>query len=257
MRGLEAAGTAFYYIGDNERARSFYEAQLEVAEEIGDRQGAADAMFNLLWTGDASKEPVAVDQSLDRVTDAYRAVGDERGLARVSFLRGQVLLRTGQPEPAVHVLLEALERYRQLDDVPYLSMTTGSLGQAYLQLGNRDEAIHWFIDGVFRISREIGDEVAITLTLPAAAVAAIERGRPEVGTMIMGAHEALSRTYGVRPPVVLELLFQKWDPIERARAILEEADLEAALERGRRMRLDEVVELVDQLQDEIRRQTDD
>ena len=147
-----------------------------------------------------SKEPVEADQYFDRVSDAYRAVGDERGLARVSFIRGQVLLRTGQLESAIQVLLDALERYRELDDVPYLSMTAGALGNAYLLLGDRDAAIHWFIDGVFRIAREIGDEVAMTLILPIAAMAAIERGRPEVGTMIMGAHEALSRTYGVRPP---------------------------------------------------------
>ena len=46
----------------------------------------------------------------DRVSDAYRAVGDERGLARVSFIRGQVLLRAGQLESAIQVLLDALER---------------------------------------------------------------------------------------------------------------------------------------------------
>ena len=256
MRALEAAGTAFYYVGDNEQARGFYDAQLEVAEEIGDRQGVADAMFNLAWTRDWSNEPVEADQYFGRVSDAYRATGDERGLARVSFIRGQVLLRTGLIESAIQVLLDALERYREVDDVPYLSMTTGLLGQAYLLLGDRDAAIHWFIDGVFRISREIGDEVAITLTLPAAAMAAIERGRPDVGTMIMGAHEALSRTYGVRPPVMLELIFQGWDPFERARAILDGVDFETALERGRRMRLEEVVELIDRLQDEAPEQID-
>ena len=178
-------------------------------------------MFNLAWTRDLSKEPDEADLSFDRVSDAYRAVGDERGVARVSFIRGQVLFRTGQLESAIQVLLDALERYRELDDVPYLSMTTGTLGQAYLLLGDHDAAIHWFVDGVFRISREIGDEVAMTLTLPIAAMAAIERGRPEVGTMILGAHEALSRTYGVRPPAALELIFRECGPLERARAILE------------------------------------
>ena len=256
MRALEAAGTAFYYVGDNERAGGFYDAQLEVAEGIGDRQGMADAMFNLAWTRDWSNEPTEADQYFDRVSDAYRTAGDERGLARVSFIRGQGLLRTGQLESAIQVFLDALGRYRELDDVPYLSMTSGALGQAYLLLGDRDAAIHWFIDGVYRISREIGDEVAITLTLPASAMAAIERGRPEVGTMIMGAHEALSRTYGVRPPVVLERLFQAWDPLERARAVLDRTAIEAALERGRGMRLEEVVALIDRLQDEAPQPTD-
>jgi hypothetical protein len=109
---------------------------------------------------------------------------------------------------------------------------------------------------VFRISREIGDEVAITLTLPAAAMTAIERGRPEVGTTIMGAHEALSRTYGVRPPVALRLVFDEFSPLERARAALEVADFQAALERGRRMQLQDVVELIDRLGDEAAEQTD-
>ena len=256
MRALEAAGTAFYYVGNNERARGFYDAQLEVAEVIGDRQGVADAMFNIAWTRDWRKEPDDGDQYFDRVSDAYRAAGDERGVARVLFIRGQMLLRTGQLESAIQVLLDALERYRELDDVPYLFMTTGALGTAYLMQGDRRAAIHWFIDGVFKIAREIGDELAMTLTLPAAAMAAIERGRPEVGTMVMGAHESLSRTYGVRSPVALQLVFEEFAPLERARVLLEPVDFESALERGRRMRLEEVIELVDRLQDEAPEQTD-
>ena len=105
MRALEAAGTAYYYIGDNERARGFYDSQLEVAEEIGDQQGVADAMFNRAWTRDWSDAPVEAERYFDQVSDAYRAAGDERGVARVLFIRGQVLLRTGQLESAIKVLL--------------------------------------------------------------------------------------------------------------------------------------------------------
>jgi hypothetical protein len=38
--------------------------------------------------------------------------------------------------------------------------------------------------------------------------------------------------------------------------MLDRVDLETALERGRRMRLEEVVELIDRLQNEAGRQTD-
>ena len=198
MRALEAAGTAFYYVGDNERASRFYDEQLEVAEEIGDRQGVADAMFNLAWTRDLSKEPAEPD--LTSIGSAMRIAlsATNAALPESRSFGARCSLGLDSSSRRSRFLLDALERYRELDDVPYLSMTTGALGQAYLLLGDRDAAIHWFIDGVFRISREIGDEVAITLTLPAAAMAAVERGRPEVAAMIMGAHEALSRTYGVR-----------------------------------------------------------
>jgi len=256
MRGLEAAGTAFYYAGDNDRARGFYDAQLEVALEIGEPHGAADAMFNLAWTRDWTKEPVEAEHYFDRITEAYRAAGDERGLARVLFIRGQVLLRIGRVESAIEVLLSAHERYRELDDLPYISMSIRALGSAYLTQGDRDSAIHWFIDGLFRLSQEIGDDMAIIQTLPAAAMAAIERGRPEVATIIMGAHESLSRTYSVRPPVLLWVVFEEYSPLQLARAVLEEADYSAALERGRRMRLEDVVELIVGLEGDAREEGD-
>jgi hypothetical protein len=126
-------------------------------------------------------------------------------------------------------------------------MTTGALGGAYLQVGNRDAAIHWFVDGVLRLAQEIGDEVAMTLTLPIGATAAIEAGRPDVAAMIMGAHEVQSRAYGIRGPVALELLFLEFGPLERAKELLDPLVFEVALERGRRLRLDEVMELVTEL----------
>jgi hypothetical protein len=183
------------------------------------------------------------------VSDAYGAIGDERGLARTLYLHGQLLLRTGQAEAAIEVLRGAFERYRALDDVSYLSMTTGALGSAYLMLGNRDEAIHWFMDGVFSVAREMGDEVAMTLVLPVGAMAAIERGKPAVGATIMGAHETLSRTYGVRPPVALRLVFEEFRPLDRARALLDVTEFEEALQRGRGMNLEDVVELIGRLDD--------
>jgi tetratricopeptide (TPR) repeat protein len=216
----------------------------------------ADAMFNLAWTTDWTAQPVEARRYFDRVSDAYGAIGDERGLARTLYLHGQLLLKTGQAEAAIEVLRSAIERYRALDDVSYLSMTTGALGSAYLMLGDRDEAIHWFIDGVFTVARELADEVAMTLVLPVGALAAIERGKPAVAVMIMGAHETLSRTYGIRPPVALRLVFEEFRALDRARALLEVADFEEALQRGRSMTLEDVVELIGSLEDEAPQRRD-
>ena len=51
MRALEAAGLLPYYTGDSEGATEMYRAQLDVARQLDDRQGEADAMFNLMFTG--------------------------------------------------------------------------------------------------------------------------------------------------------------------------------------------------------------
>ena len=184
MRALEAAGTAFYYVGDNARASTFYAGQLEVAEQLGDLHGAADARFNLLWTQDVAERAAHIDEQLERVGADYRALGDERGLARLAFLRGQRAFELGRREEAIATLEDAMRSYMKREDLSFASMTAGSLGVAYLDLGDRDAAIHWWINGVICLGQEMGDEVAMTVTMPIGAIAAIERGRPEAAVMM-------------------------------------------------------------------------
>jgi len=123
-------------------------------------------------------------------------------------------------------------------------MTAGSLGRAYLEAGDRDRAIHYFLRGVVGLAREVDDQGAMTMTLPIGAIAALELGRPEAAAVIMGASETLSRAYGIRPPIGLNQVFTRFDPLARARAELDPAAFEAALQRGRAMRLDQAVSLV-------------
>ena len=50
MRPSKPAGLLPYYSGDSERAIAMYRAQLDLARQLGDRRGEADAMFNLMFT---------------------------------------------------------------------------------------------------------------------------------------------------------------------------------------------------------------
>jgi predicted ATPase/class 3 adenylate cyclase len=244
MRCLEAAGTVCYYSGDNPQAATFYRAQLELAQQLGDPQGVADARLNLVWTEDWTGRVAEARKAHKQVEAAYRALGDEHGLARVSFIRGNVLIEEGRLSEAIEVFERARERFREFDDVPYESMTAGSLGRAYLEAGDRDRAIHYFLRGVVGLAREVDDQGAMTMTLPIGAIAALELGRPEAAAVIMGASETLSRAYGIRPPIGLNQVFTRFDPLARARAELDPAAFEAALQRGRAMRLDQAVSLV-------------
>jgi predicted ATPase/class 3 adenylate cyclase len=244
MRALEAAGTAFYYTGDNRRAGSFYQAQLQLAEALDDPQGAADARHNLAWTTDWTGRFEDAESYYERVDADYRALGDERGQARALFMHGSQLLAAGRPRDSIEVLEEAMRQYRELDDMAYALMTAGTIGSAYLELGDRNAAVHWFISGIIVAAREVGDELAATMSLPIGAAAAIELGRPEAAAMLMGAHESLSRMYGIDPPIGLKRVFDTFDPLARAIAQLDPAVFDAALERGREMRLDQAVALV-------------
>jgi predicted ATPase/class 3 adenylate cyclase len=242
MRALETAGSLFYYSGDNARADSFYAAQLEMAETLGDRQGMADATFNLAWTRDWRGRPKEASVRLDELAQAYRELGDERSLARTEVLRGGLLLAHNEQE-ARRVLEAAHARFRELDDVIYEAMAASMVGGAYLQLGERRAAARWFVE-VLLVSRDMGDLPGITPVLPIEAVAALELGRPESAAVILGAFDALSLRYGVRPPVGLEQVVVVMDPRGRAKAELDPEAFDVAMRRGRQMTLEEVVAYV-------------
>jgi predicted ATPase/class 3 adenylate cyclase len=242
MRALEAAGSLFYNSGANDRADALYRAQLELALELDDRQGAADAVFNLAWTEDWRGRAVEASERLDELVNAYRELGDERSLARIEVLRGGLLLVDNESE-ARHVLEVAHGRFRELDDVLYEAMAASMIGGTYLKQGNSRAAARWFVE-VLIVLREIGDMPRIAGLLPIEAVAALELGRPESAAVILGAFDALSRRYGLQPPAGFEQSVAFMDPRGRAKAALDPETFQSAMLRGGEMTLEEAVAYV-------------
>jgi predicted ATPase/class 3 adenylate cyclase len=242
MRALEAAGSLFYYSGENDRADGLYRAQLEVARTLDDRQGVADATFNLAWTEDWSDRPAEASRRLDELVAAYRELGDERSLARTEVLHGGLLLQTDHVQ-ARRILEAAHAHFRALDDVIYEAMAASMIGGTYLMEGDRKAAARWFVE-VLVVAREISDGPGIISLLPIEAVAALELGRPEAAAVILGAFDALSRRYGVQPPVGLAQTLAVLDPRGRAQAALDSEAFDEATRRGGEMTMAEAVAYV-------------
>jgi tetratricopeptide (TPR) repeat protein len=242
MRALEAAGSLFYYSGENDRADGLYRAQLEVARTLDDRQGVADATFNLAWTEDWRDRPAEASRRLDELVEAYRELGDERPLARTEVLHAGLLLQS-DPVQARRILEAAHAHFRALDDVIYEAMAASMIGGAYLMEGDRKAAARWFVE-VLVVAREITDRPAVISLLPIEAVAALELGRPEAAAVILGAFDTLSRRYGVQPPVGLAQTLNVLDPRGRAQAALDSEAFDAAARRGGEMTMAEAVAYV-------------
>ena len=249
MRALESAGTLAYYSGRQDEAARDYQAQLDLARQLDDPLGIADALFNLPFTVDPD-DWAEVAWMIDEAATIYERLGETGNLARLMWVRGAALAAAGRRDEAIERWTEAFEASREADDLYYTSLAASSLATMSLDAGDRDAAARWFITAL-GIARQVSDVTGMTVALPVAAMVAIELVGPEPGAVIMGAYQSQSRRYGVRPPRGLGRVVEQGDPLGRLTAEMDPERLEAALERGRLMAPDEstayVLDLFDRM----------
>lgn len=243
MRALEAMGGILYYGADNEGATRAYNAQLELAQALGDLKGIADARFNLAFTGDLQARLDRGHAVVDEIAQSYRAAADEIGTARTGWLNANLLMAEGRMEEGRVASEHAIARFQELGDLPYELLAASSLAQTCLQMGDREGAVRWFLVVLAR-NDERGDVAAITVALPLMAAAALSIAGPEPAATILGAYDGLSRRYGIHMPRSLEEIVELQDPRAAARAALDDVTFDAALRRGAELTLKEAVAFV-------------
>jgi tetratricopeptide (TPR) repeat protein len=240
---LTAAGGVAYWRAEREASLRWYEEELAVARLVDDAPGIADAYFNL---SAASFVDGDITRALECAREAHRRfadLGDEIGTNRVEWGLTNLAIVTHGPLTATSELKRLLDRAEELNDAPYAAIAAGSLAWTAYMLGDVASAGKWTIRAMLA-TYALRDVASSTIGLPIGAVMALEAGRPRDAAIIMGAFEALTERYGVRPPLAVATLINSADPLERARADLEPEAFAEALESGRRMTLGETIDLI-------------
>ena len=249
MRALEAAGTLAYYSGRQDEAARDYQAQLDLARQLDDPLGIADALFNLPFTVDPDDWP-QIAGMIDESAAIYERLGAAGNLARLKWVRGAAYAAAGRHEDAVAEWTRAYESSIEAGDLYYATLAASSLATSSLDAGDRPGAARWFITAL-REGRKVADVTGMILALPIAAMAVIELVGPEPAAVIMGAYQSQSRRFGVTPPRGLGRVVEQGDPLGRLTAEMDPVSLEAALEVGRAMSPEEstayVLDLFDRL----------
>jgi len=250
LGALAAAGSIAYWRSERERSVDHYRAQLALAEQLGDKAAIADARFNLASATFVGGGPTESAQSLDEAQRLYIELGDEKGANRAAWGKTNLLMATQGPAAMLEALLPIHERTVAIGDAPYLIMVGGSMAWANFMVGNINDAARWGLSGMLA-SYGMRDVAGATIALPVAAIVAIEIGLTEEAARIMGAFEGLCERYGVRPPIGLAQMIKQTDPRLRLEGLLDPATLAAALDRGRRMTIDEAMDLVVRIGDAV------
>jgi predicted ATPase/class 3 adenylate cyclase len=240
LGAVTAAGGLAYWQGDRDTTNRWYRDQLALAEELGDVPASADAWLNLASSNFIRGDPAEAIRCGTEARRLFVELGDERGINRIDWGFGNMTMFTTGLEDGRSKLLEVRRRAVELDDAIYVAIAGGSLAWTAYMAGDPVEASRWALETVLELYR-LRDVAGATISLPSAAIAAMELGRVEEAAVVMGAFDALCERYGVRPPIGLAEMIGRAEPTAQLADLLTPEVLAAATARGHRMSLDEAV----------------
>ena len=242
LGAVTAAGGIAYWQGRQEDAAALYDEQLDLARRLGDRAGMADASFNGIFRQYLRRDFEAAGTMLEQAHRLYEEVGDAQGIARLEWVRGTIFTQTGRPTEGKAIFEQAYERFVASGDTWYEALALGSLAWAAFGEGDARTAIAFYVRSIL-LGQALGDMATTAISLEVAAIGALELGQPENAATLLGALETACLRYGVRPPAGLGFLISTKAPRERLREVLDEPAIARWMEVGRRMSLDDAVEL--------------
>ena len=224
-RALDAAGGLAYWMADGETAHAFYERELELQRQLGNRAGEAWVLYSIAftdmywgaWSASAAFDPEHLVRASARMEEAvriYREIGDRVGTAQALWGEANITWSLAPPIDSLEFtngrqnLSEALEIFEEAGDSFMTAWTRYTLAMTDVRLGELETARGRLLD-VLRIFHEAGDVSGYVLVLDALAIIALRAGDRERAARISGAVSVLERRTGtgLNPPNRLILEF--------------------------------------------------
>lgn len=232
-----ALGGLIYWLSDAEATERAYESAIHLYRQIGDREGEAEAAYNLAFVPSLRNDPEESHRRFEANLALAREIGNTHLVARNQLSLATAALFTGEPERALTYTEGALEFFREADDRFHMAWALGLSGEAHSLLGHFEAGRKAHLEGL-RVVTDVKDLPLIAETLEEICALESSAGRHLQAMHMMGAAVNLKETTGTSLP---------WTAIPRreveqvARQAIGDEAVEKALAEGRRMTLDEAV----------------
>ncbi|HWM91285.1 MAG TPA: tetratricopeptide repeat protein [Thermoanaerobaculia bacterium] len=173
---LSGLGLLYAALGDSGAALGYYEQQLAVAHENGDRQGEGVALGNLASAyGQLAEYEKAIEYCEQRLAIAHES-GDRRGESSALGNLGAAYLYLGELEKSIAYSERRLEIDRELGERRREGNAHSNLGTAYRHLNQFEKAIKHYTQHL-EIAREVEDLMGEGTALSNMGVAYTQLGR--------------------------------------------------------------------------------
>ncbi len=233
MRGL-----AWWEQGELEAARLDYRGALDIAREVGDREGAAALLTDLgLLAGSAGK-PADALRLYEEAAAAYRDVGDDEELGSLLNNIAVAAETLGDLEAARTAALDGIEITRRVGNPVFLGYELLTLAHIELALGDLAAARRYVVEGLSLLEeQQVRRGIAYALEYTAMLAQADDDARQAM--RLLGA--AASLRSGIGSPHSSDEQRDIDRVADRARGSLGSAAATAAFEAGRTLTEEEAI----------------
>lgn len=157
---LDAIGTAYHSLNQQEDALGYYNQALDIKRKLGNKAGMAETLNLIGQTQEAAGKP---NDALKTYQDALllrREVGDKAGLGRSLLDMGGFNESLGHYDDALRFTKEALPLLRELGDRQNEAMCLNNIGWIYLDKADYENAMTYLQQGL-RLRQEVGSPVDV------------------------------------------------------------------------------------------------
>jgi tetratricopeptide (TPR) repeat protein len=149
-------GLCYYNLGDYQKAIEHHQQALDIKREICSRQGEGIALGNLGNCYNSLGDYQKAIEHHQQSLDIAREVGDRKGEGNALNNLGNCYYRLGDYQKAIEHYQQSLDITREIDDRQGEGAALGNLGICYHNLGDYQKAIDHH-QQYLDISREIGN----------------------------------------------------------------------------------------------------
>jgi predicted ATPase/DNA-binding winged helix-turn-helix (wHTH) protein len=238
LKLINGLGHTAGYQGDLEMSQKAHEKGLAVGKETNDLRQIALSVrglgFVAKWKGDIAAARKFYEEGLKN----SRELGDKNGVAVSLTALGDLARMSGDYAAARPFFEEALEICKQTGNRQGVAGSLNNLGASAFGEEDYAAAHSYFAEAVTTLLR-LGEKISLSYALDGFAALTVKSGDAGRAAQIAGAAEILRESLGFETEPAERAFREAY--LSELRAALDEADFQAAYEKGRKLNLEAAI----------------
>lgn len=238
---LNTLGSVIGYLGDNEQANVYLQESLELRRNLDDKRGIAVSLTNLGAVAGRQGNSIEARQYFEEALELFRQQGDKRNLALLLKNLANFWLVEKSFEKATILIEESQAIHQELGDKEGIALSLKLLADITKAQGKVEQALILYKESLIELnSIKISRDIAFCVEGLASTL--VQLNKFEEAASLFGTAEAFREN--TNQPMPSSEMEDYLKEINQLRQQMQPTELEAAWQAGRKISLEEAINLV-------------